>query len=116
VHFDSIGLAFEGFGPTGQIRTLDMGGKPVENHVTFRDGSEGTGLDGLKSYLMTRRKGDFVENLCRKLLAKALDRTLILSDDPLIDDMAAKLEANDFRFSVLVDTIITSPQFLNKKG
>jgi hypothetical protein len=113
-HFDSIGLTFEGLGPIGERRSLDLGGKPIENHAVFRDGSEGTGLDGLRTYLHSRQN-EFVDNLCRKLLAEALGRTLQLSDEPTIDDMRTKLKANGYRFGTLVDAIITSPQFLNKR-
>jgi hypothetical protein len=116
VHFDAVGLVFEGYGPIGELRQVDMGGKPVQNRATFRDGSEGTGLDGLRDYLKSKRQNDFLENLCRKLAADALGRTLILSDDPLIEKMLATLDAKGYRFSSLVDTIITSPQFLNKRG
>ena len=112
--FDSVGLAFEGYGPIGERRTLDLGGKPVENHATFRDGSEGTGLDGLRKYLHTRQN-DFIDNLCRKLLADALGRTLQLSDEPTIEQMRAALAAGGYRFGILVETIVTSPQFLNKR-
>jgi hypothetical protein len=113
-HFDSIGLTFEGFGPIGERRSVDLGGKPIENHAVFRDGSEGTGLDGLRTYLHSRQN-EFVDNLCRKLLAEALGRTLQLSDEPTIDEMRAKLKANGCRFGTLVEAIVTSPQFLNKR-
>ncbi|HZL35309.1 MAG TPA: DUF1592 domain-containing protein [Tepidisphaeraceae bacterium] len=115
-HFDSVGLAFEGYGPVGGLRTLDLGGKPVENHATFRDGSTGTGLQGLLTYIRARRQDDFLDNLCRKLLADALGRTLTLSDDPAIEQMRASLIAEHYRFGALVETIVTSPQFLNKRG
>ena len=112
--FDALGLAFEGYGPVGERRTFDLGGKPVENHATFRDGSEGTGLDGLRKFLRTRQN-DFVDNLCRKLLADALGRTLQLSDEPTIEQMRAALAAGGYRFGILVEAIVTSPQFLNKR-
>src|SRR5919109_1401282 len=54
--FDSLGLAFEGFGPIGERRTLDLGGRPVETHAVYPGGSEGDGLDGLKSYLRNHRQ------------------------------------------------------------
>ena len=75
--FDSIGLAFEGYGPVGERRERDLGGHPVVARVTFPDGSEGSGLDGLRRYISERRREDFVENLCRKLLAYALGRSLL---------------------------------------
>ncbi|HEV2972386.1 MAG TPA: DUF1592 domain-containing protein [Pirellulales bacterium] len=113
-HFDSVGLTFEGYGPVGERRTLDLGGKPVENHSTFRDGSEGTGLDGLRKYLHGRQR-EFLDNLCRKLLAYALGRTLQISDESTVARLHAALDANGNRFGTLVDTIVTSQQFLNKR-
>ena len=112
--FDAVGLVFEGYGPIGERRTLDLGGKPVENHATFRDSTEGTGLDGLRKYLRTRQH-DFLENLCRKLLVDALGRTLQLSDEPTLERMRKTLDANGHRFGTLVNTIVSSPQFLNKR-
>jgi hypothetical protein len=115
-HFDAVGLAYEGYGPIGEVRKLDLGGRPVENHPTFRDGSKGTGLEGLLKYVHDRRQDDFLDNLCRKLLAEALGRTLMLSDDALIEEMRSKLAERQYHFSALVETIVTSPQFLNKRG
>ena len=36
--------------------------------------------------------------------------------NPLIERMQAKLAANGYRFHSLVETIVTSPQFLNKRS
>jgi Protein of unknown function (DUF1585)/Protein of unknown function (DUF1588) len=114
--FDSIGLAFEGYGPIGERRERDLGGRPVVNQATFPDGSAGTGLDGLRRYLSERRREEFVENLCRKLLAYALGRTLIPSDQLTIKAMRDRLSADGYRFGGLVESIVTSPQFLNRRG
>src|SRR5438309_469182 len=75
--FDGIGLAFEGYGPVGEARTLDLGGRPVDTRASFPRGVEGAGVEGLRGYLETRRRDEFEENLCRKLMAYALGRTLI---------------------------------------
>ena len=114
--FDSFGLVFEGYGPVGEKRAKDLGGKPVDTRATFADGTDEEGLDGLRDYLKKKREGDFVENLCRKLLAYGLGRTLILSDDSTIREMRAKLAANNYRFDTLVESIVTSRQFCNKRG
>jgi hypothetical protein len=113
--FDPIGLAFEGYGPIGERRRVDLAGHPVDTHASFPGGGEGDGLDGLRVYLRERRRDDFVENLCRKLLAYGLGRGLIPSDDEVIDAMRARLEADGHRFGGLIETIVTSPQFLNKR-
>ncbi|MBI2946914.1 MAG: DUF1592 domain-containing protein [Verrucomicrobia bacterium] len=115
-HFDSFGLVFEGFGPIGERRVKDLGGRAVDIGAKFPDGSDRSGLDGLRDYLRERRQEDFLENLCRKLLAYALGRTVTLSDDELIHDMRTKLAAQGYRFGNLVESIVTSPQFLNRRS
>ena len=114
--FDSLGLVFEGYGPVGELRDKDLAGRPIDASATFPAGSTGTGLKGLQQYIHDKRQNDFVDNFCRKLLAYALGRSLIPSDEALIQDMRAKLAADDFRFDNLIDSIVTSPQFLTKRG
>ncbi|MFM9954119.1 MAG: DUF1592 domain-containing protein [Opitutaceae bacterium] len=112
---DSFGLVFEGFGPVGERREKDLGDRPVDTRASFPGGQERTGVTGLREFLHDRRESDFLDNLCRKLAAYALGRTLLPSDDGLIRDMRAKLATNQQRFSSLVETIVTSPQFLTKR-
>jgi mono/diheme cytochrome c family protein len=113
--FDSFGLVFEGYGPVGERRETDLGGRAVDSTAVFPGGGDGRGLDGLKAYVRQHRANDFVDNLCRKLLAYGLGRTLMPSDDATVEAMRAKLESNGYRFDGLVETIVTSPQFLNKR-
>ena len=115
-HFDALGLALESFGPVGERREMDLAGRPVDASATFPGGSTGTGLAGLRQYIRTARQDDFVGNVSGKLLAYALGRSLLLTDDPLIGQMHGRLAADGYRFDDLVDTIVTSPQFLNKRG
>jgi len=114
--FDSLGLAFEGYGPVGELREVDLGGRAVDSKVKFPDGSEGEGLAGLKRYVNEARQAEFIDNLCRKLLSYALGRSLILPDEITISQMKERLAANDYRFSSIMETIVTSPQFLRKRG
>ena len=93
-----------------------MGGRPVEITATFPGGDEGSGLEGLRQYLRDHRQQEFLENLCRKLLSYGLGRTLMLSDEPLVSKMQTQLAADDFRFSSLIESIVTSRQFLEKRG
>ena len=116
LRFDSVGLVFEGYGPIGERRQKDLGGRLVETKATFPDHREGSGLDDLRRYLAEKREGDFVNNLCSKLLSYALGRSLLLSDRPMIEQMQKNLAANDNRFGILVESIVTSPQFLRKRG
>jgi hypothetical protein len=114
--FDSVGLVFEGFGPVGERRSKDLGGKPVSTAATFPDGRNRDGIDGLRAYLRERRQDDYLDNLCRKLFAYALGRSLLPSDDRALAAMRARLAADNHAFGSLVESIVTSPQFRNKRG
>jgi hypothetical protein len=114
--FDSFGLTLENYGPVGELRTKDLAGHPVDTQAAFPGGSEGTGLSGLQAYIRGNREKDFLDNLTRKLLVYALGRSLLLSDEPLIERMNARLSGNGYRISALVEAIATSLQFLNRRA
>jgi mono/diheme cytochrome c family protein len=114
--FDAIGLVFENFGPIGELRAKDLGDRPVETGATFPDGIDRNGLAGLREYLRDKRQDDFVDNLCRKLFSYALGRGLLPSDSKALDEMRSWLAADEYRFDGLVESIVLSPQFLNKRG
>ena len=114
--FDSFGLALETFDPVGKRRTYDLGGRTVEAIANFPGGAEGEGLAGLRQYIRDHREEDFVDGFTGKLLAYALGRSLARSDDPLIDEIGRKLTDDGFRFETVIEGIVTSRQFLNKRG
>jgi hypothetical protein len=114
--FDALGLVFEGFGPIGERRSSDLAGRAVDARAVFPGGSEGEGLQGLREYIRQHRQDDFLENFCGKLLAFALGRSLMLSDEPLIQEMQNKLAANGQRFENAIVSIVTSRQFRTKRG
>jgi len=113
--FDSLGLVFEGYGPIGERRTEDLSGRTVDTSATFPGGSAGNGVDGLRAYVRERRQNDFVDNLCRKLLAYALGRSLMLSDEAAIEEMRAGLARDGYRFNSLIDSVVTTAQFRTKR-
>jgi len=113
---DSLGLVFEGFGPVGERREMDLGGHPVDTSAVFPDGQQSAGLDDLRTYLHERRESEFSDNLARKLLSYGLGRSLILSDELLLRELQTKMAAQNNRFGCLVEGIVTSPQFLMKRG
>ena len=113
--FDAFGLTMENYGPIGETRTKDLAGHPVDTQAAFPGGSEGTGLSGLQAYIRAKREKDFLDNFSRKLLVYALGRSPLLSDEPLIQRMNTQLVASGYRVSALIETIVTSPQFLNRR-
>jgi hypothetical protein len=110
--FDVQALTFEGYGPVGKAgRKTPVGGR----HACDAPGGSSAGLDGLQGYIRANREKDFVDNLCRKMLVYALGRSLILSDEPRNRRMNAKLAAGGYRIGILVEAIVTSPQFLKTR-
>ncbi len=114
--FDSLGLVFEGYGMVGERRTKDLSGRAIDDSATFPGGTSGTGIEGLRAYVQGHRQQDFVDNVSRKLLSFALGRSLMLSDDILIDSMRARLVKDGYRFDSLIDSIVNSSQFRSKRS
>jgi hypothetical protein len=114
--FDSYGLVFEGYGPIGERRSTDLGGKPVDTRAPFPGGVERSGLSDLRDFIRQKREKDFVDTLNRKLLSYALGRSLQPSDDSTLSSMQQRLAASGNRFSTLIETIITSQQFRYRRA
>ncbi len=113
--FDSFGLAYESYGPIGDVRTKDLAGRPVDTAVTYPGGINGVGFEGLRDFIRDHRQDQFINNICRKLLSYSLNRTLQLSDEALVDTMQTNLAKQGYGFDSLVETIVLSPQFRNKR-
>ncbi|MDX1982794.1 MAG: DUF1592 domain-containing protein [Bryobacteraceae bacterium] len=113
--FDSFGLAFETFDPVGRRRTADLAGRAVDARATFPGGVEGEGLRGLQHYIRRHREAGFIRGFSGKLLAYALGRSLALSDELLIQEIGARLGKDGCCFETIVDSIVTSRQFLHKR-
>jgi hypothetical protein len=115
-HFDGLGLAMEGFDAIGRRRTADSAGRPIDDLAPLPDGKNARGIPGLIEYIRSHRRDDFANHLCRRFLGYALGRSVILSDQPLLDEMRRQLDANDQRFSALFETVVLSPQFRTRRG
>lgn len=113
---DAFGFSLEGFDAIGRRRDKDLGGRMIDVSVELKDGTKFTGEAGLKSYLLEKRRHQFLHHFCRKLLGYALARGVQLSDEPLLDEMMSQLEANNYRFSAAVETIVRSQQFRYQQG
>jgi hypothetical protein len=113
--FDSYGLVFEGYGPIGELRTRDLGGKLIDAKAPFPGGVECSGVQGLRDYIKQAREKDFLDTFCRKLLSYALERSLQPSDDPTLAEMRQKLAVCGYRFDIMIETIVTSKQFRNHR-
>ena len=113
---DAFGFALERYDAIGRLRTKDLADRPIETKVKVRDGEEFDGLDGLRSYLLSSRREEFLRQFCRKLLGYALGRSVELSDEPLLAEMLATLKTSQFRIAPAVERIVLSRQFREIRG
>jgi hypothetical protein len=113
---DPYGFALEAFDAIGRHRDKDLGDRPIDTRVTTKDGTKFEGLDGLRTYLLTKRRDAFVRQFCRKLLGYALGRGVQFSDEPLLDEMQSNLAANDYKIGTAIEMIVLSPQFREIRG
>lgn len=113
--FDSAGLLLEGFDPIGRPRERDLAGRPVQTDATLPDGSEAMGMSGLRAYIQQNRMDDFRRHFCGSLLAFALGRTLILSDDLLVTELMQTLKDHSDRIDKVFEQIVLSPPFRYKR-
>jgi len=116
VRIDPYGFALERYDAIGRLRDKDLGGLPIDARSKLRDGTEFEGLDGLRTYLLTKKKDVVVRLFCQRLLGYALGRSVALSDGPLLDEMLAELKRNDGKLSAAVLAIVRSPQFRTIRG
>lgn len=115
-HFDSLGLVMEGFDPIGRARSRDRAGRPVDSRSVLPNGETAGGIPELIEYIVEERRDEFLQTLCRKFLGYALGRSVMLSDQPLLDEMQAALAGQGDRFSALFETVVRSPQFRRQRA
>ncbi len=113
---DPFGFALENFDAIGRFRSKDGSGLPIDAGAKLLDGTQFTGIDGLRDYLLDQRRDDFVRHFSRKLLGYALGRGVLLSDEPLLDEIQSQLAADGFRISKIIETIVRSRQFREIRG
>lgn len=113
---DAYGFSLEGFDAIGRRRDTDLANRPITTLVKTMDGAEFDGIDGLRGYLLTKRKDAFIRQFCKKLLGYALARGVQLSDEPLLDEMQEQLKSSGYRVTVALEAIVRSRQFREIRG
>jgi hypothetical protein len=113
---DPYGYSLERFDAIGRQRERDLGDRPIDTRVKAMDGAEFDGLDGLRDYLLTKRRPAFLRQFCRKLLGYSLGRAVQLSDGPLLSEMRSQLETHDDHVSAAIEAIVRSRQFREIRG
>ena len=116
VRIDAFGFALESFDAIGRAREKDLADRPIDTRAKVMDGTEIQGIDGLRNYLLTKRRDAFLRQFCKKLLGYSLGRAVQLSDEPLMKEMQATLAANEYRVGTAIEAILRSRQFREIRG
>jgi hypothetical protein len=116
MRIDPFGFSLEQFDAIGRFRTHDAAGLPIDASTKLMDGTAIDGQEGLRSYLLTNRGAAFERQFCRKLLGYALGRAVQLSDEPLLDEIQAKLAGDGHRVHAAIEAIVSSRQFRDIRG
>jgi hypothetical protein len=111
---DPLGFGLENFDAIGAWRTVD-GKFPIDATGRLPDGREFEGPDQLREILKGDREA-FTRTIASKLMTYALGRGLERYDRHAVKTIAAKVAANDYRFSSLVMEIVQSRPFQMRRG
>jgi mono/diheme cytochrome c family protein len=106
---DPPGFALENFDAVGRWRATEEG-QPVDASGGLPDGSRFTGVGGLEEALL-KRPEIFVGTMTEKLFTFALGRGVEYYDGPAVREVVRKAKAADFRFSALIEAMVTSTPF-----
>ncbi len=112
---DPIGFALENFDAVGKWRTVD-GKFAIDASGEFPTGETINGARELRSFLLEKRREEFVRCFAEKMLIYALGRGLEVYDRCAIDEIIKKAGKDDFRFSSLIISITESVPFQQRGG
>ena len=111
---DPIGFAMENVDAIGRWRDDDRG-HPIDASGSLPEGEKFNGPVELRRVLVAR-KDEFVRCLVEKMLTYALGRGLEESDRCTVKDIAESVARDGYRFSALVNGIVTSDAFQKRRA
>jgi len=118
-HFDAIGQWRE----TSPVRVADGrkkgAAKPdeapaIDAATTLPDGSDLSGAEDLRQYLLQNRRDQFARAVVKRLAGYALGRSLDIGDRPEVEALRQEFIENDFRLRQLVVALVSSELFQTK--
>jgi hypothetical protein len=111
---DPLGLALENFNAMGEWRDAEMN-RPIEPGGKLITGESFKDIRELKHILATTHRRDFYYCITEKLMTYSLGRTLDYYDVETVDRLVAQLEASGGRASVLLQGIVNSAPFQQRR-
>jgi len=110
VRIDPFGYAMEGYDAIGRSRLQDASGKTVDTSTRLPDGTQVSGMNELRSYLLKTRSEEFTRQFNRKLYGYALGRSIQLSDEPVLDAIRERqIHSGDKIADTIVQIVLSSP-------
>ena len=105
---DPLGFALEHFDAIGQWRDAD-GGAAINATIDW----QGQTIDSTRAFreALLGRSSTFVQTVTEKLLTYALGRGLDYRDAPAVRRLMRNLATNGYRWSSLIEGIVSSPPF-----
>ncbi|MCS7469984.1 DUF1592 domain-containing protein [Stieleria sp. ICT_E10.1] len=107
---DALGFGMENFDAVGAYRERD-GAYEIDASGELPGGVEFDGADELMQILVQEKRQQFCKCLASKLLTYALGRGLTSYDRCTVNSALAAMENDGYRFSSLVQAIVTSDPF-----
>ncbi len=111
---DPLGFGLENFDPIGRWRPAG-GVQKIDASGTLPSGEKFNGAKELKQ-LFLKRKGEFVRNITEQMLSYALGREIKYYDEATVQALTMNLEKNDFRFGVLIQSVVQSYPFQYRRN
>ena len=111
---DPLGFAFENFDGIGAWRDTDAKAA-VDASGALVDGTTFSGPATFRQALLQHRRA-FLGTLTEKLLTYALGRGVEYYDMPAVRDILREAGANDYRWSAIIRSIVTSQPFQMRRA
>jgi hypothetical protein len=112
---DPIGFAMENFDWTGRWRDKEFDGTAIDVSGTLPSGEKFNGPAEFRQVLMNR-KDEFLRQLTGKVLGYALGRSLQDGDSCTVQQLADKLQKDNYRARTLIREVVLSVPFRNSQG
>ncbi len=110
---DPIGFSLENFDGIGKWRASD-GLAAIDATGELPDGTKFTGAAELRTLLLGK-KSQFVKGLSEKMMTFATGRGIESADKCFVDEVAARVEKDGYKFSTLIAGVVSSEPFRLRK-
>ena len=115
VKMDAVGFGLENFDAIGSWRESD-GREKIDPSGILPGGRNFNGPLDLVQILVEDKKTEFTRCVTLKMLTYALGRGLGVADRCTVSSIVNKLSEENYRFAILIKSIVTSPPFTHQES